>query len=128
MAKPLNIKSFIIQLLRRGTYKWPPRTEAMRNARVSRGLYKCAMCSELFGPKAIKMDHVEPVVDVKTGFTSWDTYISRMYPVDPKAYQAVCEQCHDSKTAVERELRKTYKVSKKKTATVQTIDKKKKKG
>ncbi len=112
MAKPLNIKSFIIQLLRRGTYKWPPRTEAMRLARVERGKYNCAMCSELFGPKAIKVDHIKPVVDVTTGFQTWDIYIARMYPEDPKEFQILCIECHDSKTAVERELRKKYRVLK----------------
>jgi 5-methylcytosine-specific restriction endonuclease McrA len=107
--KPLNIKSFIIQLLRRGTYKWPPRTEAMRNARVERGLYKCAMCEKLFGPKSIKVDHVEPVVSTSVGFVDWNTYIARMYPEDPKQFQILCETCHDSKSAIERELRKQYK-------------------
>lgn len=109
MKKPLNIKSFIIQLLRRGTYKWPPRTEAFKAARVERGLYKCAMCANLFGPKAVKLDHINPTVDPKTGFVDWNTYIARMYPEDPNAFQVLCEQCHDSKTAVERELRKQYK-------------------
>lgn len=122
--KPLNIKSFIIQLLRRGTYKWPPRTEAMRNARVERGLYKCAMCESLFGPKSIKVDHVEPVVNVTKGFETWDIYIARMYPEDPSKFQILCISCHDSKTAIERELRKQYRIPKEKVS--KNLTKKKK--
>jgi 5-methylcytosine-specific restriction endonuclease McrA len=122
--KPLNIKQFIIALLRRGTYKWPPRTEAMRNARVARGKYECAMCSCLFGPKEIKVDHVEPVVNVTKGFENWDTYISRMYPEDPNKFQILCISCHDSKTAVERELRKKYRPKKKKVIKLLTVRKK----
>lgn len=94
----------------------------MKAARVERGLYKCAMCQQLFGPKAIKVDHIEPVVSVKEGFVDWNTYIARMYPENPNSFSILCTQCHDSKTAVERELRKKFKKP-----SVKKVDKSKKK-
>ena len=39
-----ELKSFVIATLRRASYRWYSRTEALKNARVSRGLYKCESC------------------------------------------------------------------------------------
>lgn len=108
MAKTFNQKSFIIATLRRASFRHPARTEALRAARIDRGLYKCAICSGTFKNKEIRVDHKNPVVDVKTGFVDWNTYIERLF-CDSKDLQIVCEQCHASKSAVEKELRKHYR-------------------
>lgn len=110
--KEFNLKSFIINTLRRASYRHPARNEALKAARIERGLYKCAMCTEIFPKKIIKLDHKDPVVNPVTGFTTWDDYIPRMF-CEASGYQVICETCHDSKTAVERELRKTYRKKKK---------------
>lgn len=108
-----KFKSFIIQLLRKGTYKWKARTEAYKEARVSRGVYKCAQCLNQFTNKQIHLDHVQPVVDIKTGFIDWNTYIDRLFP--PKeGWQVLCELCHDNKTKIENEMRQFFKKKKKK--------------
>lgn len=101
------LKKFIIPVLRRATYRWPERSQALRNARVDRGLYKCANCEQLFKSKEIQLDHIEPVVPLEvTGLEqSWDSYITRMF-CRAEGYQAICEQCHDMKSAVEVQIRK----------------------
>lgn len=107
-----KLDSFIKNLLRRGSYKWPGRGEAMKKARVARGLYKCASCEgEQFGPRDIQMDHIEPVVDPHKGFTGWDDYINRMF-VGEEGYQCVCKGCHAVKTAFENLIRKDIKLEK----------------
>ena len=78
--KRSNLKSFIINSLRRATYRWPPRGEALKWSRKEKGLYECAYCKEFFKNKEICLDHIIPVVDPKTGFTTWDDYIEKMFP------------------------------------------------
>lgn len=103
MKKPLNKKSFVIQVLRRGSYRWPPRNEVLKNARVARGQYRCKLCDTVVGRKDITLDHIHPVVSL-SGFSTWDDYIERMY-CDVDGFQAICASCHDNKTALEREIR-----------------------
>lgn len=107
----INFRSWIVSKLRRASYAWPPRSEAMKRARVARGVYECAQCHEHFGNKEIKVDHIHPVVPFE-GFTTWDDYISRMF-CDADGFQIVCTNCHDSKTAVEKEMRKSLRAKKK---------------
>lgn len=104
-----KLKPFIIQTLRRASYRWYARTVALKKARVARGEYVCAMCKVSgFKVKGVKLDHIEPVIDVKTGFTGWDDYIARMF-CGPEGFQVLCDTCHKSKTTVESELRKHYR-------------------
>jgi len=111
VKKPLNKKSFVIMVLRRGSYKWPPRNEVLKSARVDRGMYQCNVCKTVVGRKDISLDHITPVVSL-SGFTTWDEYIDRMY-CDASGFQAICTVCHDKKTAMERELRKEKRLEKK---------------
>lgn len=58
--------------------------------------------------KEIQMDHIEPVVPVNDGFTSFDDYIHRMFcPED--GFAALCKPCHDEKTKKEKEFRMMYR-------------------
>jgi len=78
---------------------------------VSRGKYQCAECKELFGPKEVILDHIEPVVDPKTGFTTWDDFINRLFcPVE--GFQVLCHTCSDSKTIIEDHMREHFKTCK----------------
>ena len=70
--KAQNLKTFITGELRRSSFRWRARQEAMANARVERGKYKCNSCGDLFGPKQIILDHIEPVVDPKVGDKIYD--------------------------------------------------------
>lgn len=96
--------SFVRQSLRRASFRWPARNAAMKKARKARAQYECAMCKNLFGPKEVALDHIDPVVDPNDGFVSWDSYIVKLLcPED--GYQVLCHTCHDAKTAVERNIR-----------------------
>lgn len=116
MSKPkvLNRKSFCIASLRRSSMRWPPRNQAITNARVARGLYRCNICKrEDVKNSEKKLDHIEPVIDPKEGFVGFDSFIERLLPFESSAYQVLCPTCHDSKTKVEKELRKIVKAKNK---------------
>lgn len=102
-----NLKRFLISILRRATYRWPPRSEALKEGRKERNTYQCAMCNDMFKNNEIVLDHVKPVVDPKTGFTTWDEYIDRMFP-EKQGFQVLCSGCHDIKTELEDEMRKHF--------------------
>lgn len=110
MAKKFVLKNYLVSVLRRASYRYPARSEAMRLARVERGLYKCAMCTNLFNNKDIKLDHIDPVVCPKQGFIDWNTFISRLF-VQPNQYQVLCTSCHQGKTNAEKAIRKKYKLT-----------------
>lgn len=96
--------------LRRISYKWPARKEALKAARVSRGKYICAICLEdsidaLYGPKEINLDHIDPVIDPLDGFIDWNNYIDRLFCPEDN-WQVLCKHHHDVKTRIENEVRK----------------------
>jgi 5-methylcytosine-specific restriction endonuclease McrA len=103
-----QFKRFIVQILRRATYKWKPRTEALKKSKIERNQYKCAMCEGIFTHKQVHVDHIIPVIDPASGFTNWDDYITRMFP-DERGFQILCTSCHDAKTQTENNIRKTTK-------------------
>ena len=107
-------KRRIIPGLRRVSRWWTAKVEAMKKQKVSPGKYKCEMCNEVYPQKEIKMDHKEPVVDPKTSFVDWNTYIERMF-CNEEGFQALCESCHFLKTTLEHEVRKVYRKKIKKT-------------
>jgi hypothetical protein len=107
MAKTFNLKSFIINTLRKASYRFPPRNESMKNARIERGKYRWNNCKGSFGPKEINVDHINPVIG-EDGFISWDRYIERMFP-NIEGFQVLCKICHDVKTEQEDNIRKVYR-------------------
>ena len=105
--------SFIKSALRSASNRWSPKYLCKKNARTARNTYTCAGCKQSFGSKSVRVDHIEPVVDTKRGFRSWDEYIERMF-VERDGYQLLCTNakgtgCHDFKTALERATRKETK-------------------
>lgn len=101
-----QLKNWLIQKLRRISYQWPPRKEAIKLGRVSRGKYRCALCKgENFGPKEIQLDHILPVIDVHTGFIDYNTYIDRLF-CDVGGWQICCRPCHQTKSNYEQIIRK----------------------
>jgi 5-methylcytosine-specific restriction endonuclease McrA len=109
-----NRDSWVRVKLRRVSLQWPARTEAMRRARVDRGIYQCAMCKDQFRVKEIELDHVNPVVNIKTGKTTLDEYVERLFP-DVEGFQVLCLSCHNVKTTLEDKMRVTFRKSKKRT-------------
>ena len=107
-----KLKAFLIPVLRRATYRYKERSNALRNARIDRGVYECALCKGRFKQKEIVLDHIIPIVDPKLGFTNWDDYINRMF-CDASGYQVICKSCNEGKTALENELRTLYRKQRK---------------
>lgn len=118
-----KLKNFAISLLRKGTFKWKPRSNVKKAARRKQDknpatgrlcwYSECAICHDLFLEKEIVMDHVLPVVCPKLGWQGFDVYIERMYPLEESGFQAICESCHDIKTLSENSERTVIKQSKK---------------
>ena len=116
-----QFNSFIISYLRKASAVWKPKLNCIKNARVARGLYLCALCGKIVPasiqgvfktgerkgkPKRIKnitADHINPVVDPKKGFVDWNTYIDRLFLED--GWQASCYNCHINKSKEENKRR-----------------------
>lgn len=111
--KRKNLKKFLIPVLRRATYRWPARSDALKDSRKERNSYECAMCKDRFKNNEVVLDHIVPVVDPKLGFTNWDDYINRMFP-EKEGFQVLCNDCHDIKTELEDEMRKHFSKERKK--------------
>lgn len=108
--------SFIKSALRAASNRWPPKFEVKKKARIERGIYLCAgykrkahqVPASLPAPKGKKrrvnnalVDHIQPVVDPSTGFTSWDDLIERLF-CEEDGLQVLCHECHQRKTEDER--------------------------
>ena len=115
-------KAFVIQALRRASYRWPSRYKTQAAARIERGKYKCNICGNIFPKKEMEMDHVLPVVPVE-GFKQpredgwdWNEYVERMLPGD-EGWSYICIPCHDKKSESENVVRRARraKSNKKKT-------------
>lgn len=94
--------------LRSCSLQWPARSEALKASRIDRGKYQCADCKESFKRHQVQLDHIEPVVDIKLGWTNWDDFINRLFCA-PEGFSVLCAACHDSKTQIEDEMRTYYK-------------------
>ena|ERR1700761_3189245 len=119
MARKSNpdLKKWLIHKLRRLSLQWPARTLAKQKAWVERGMYRCNACKDVYHYSNTHLDHINPVVNVKEAFTTWDSYIESLF-CDEGNFQVLCVSCHEAKTLLEDNLRTIYK---------KKLDKKKKK-
>lgn len=87
---------------------WGPRNEVKRRCKIEgrTGWYRCEECKEAH--EKIEIDHVEPVVPVVDGFTTWDTYIFSKF-VGPEKLRGLCRACHSTKTKAENKKRREIK-------------------
>lgn len=118
-----RFRSFVVSALRTATRRWPPKFKALKAAYIGRKVnkktnkmamhYSCAHCSRHFVASDVQVDHIFPVVDPRTGFVDWETYIGRMF-CEKENLQVLCKPCHSSKTALEKEERKEYGKTKEK--------------
>lgn len=115
-----KLKSFVINTLRRASFRWKPRGESKKRYKVKVGEYstgrakygyKCAACEGIYKSGEIKMDHIDPAVPLD-GWQGFDVFIERLF-CDEDGFQALCPGCHDEKTGIEREERKTNRELKK---------------
>ena len=106
-----RINGFITSVLRSGMRRWPPKYQTLQDSFAGKKLntktnrigahYRCAYCRKDFPSKDVQIDHIEPVVDPKVGFVSWDVFISRLF-VPKEKLQTLCVKCHKKKTLTER--------------------------
>ena len=98
-------KSFILNTLRRGTYRWYGRWQAEKRSNLGRNQYYCENpeCGVIGKKKEFQMDHKIPVV-LTSGWDSWEGVLDRMY-CDPDQMWRLCKPCHGEKTAAENRLR-----------------------
>jgi 5-methylcytosine-specific restriction endonuclease McrA len=110
-----RFRSFITSALRAASRRWPPKYRALKEAFVGKKVnaktgkmamhYKCAECKKHFVAVDVQVDHIDPVVDPKKGFVSWDIFIDRMF-VEIEKLQVLCRDCHKIKTDKEKQQRK----------------------
>lgn len=107
-------EQFVRWTLRRASFRWPPRGEALKSARVERGQYRCAGCRGIFKNKEVKLDHIEPVVEIlssvrpsngETRPIDLASFVRRLF-VEASGFQVLCGECHARKTADENTQRK----------------------
>lgn len=106
--KEEQFRAWLINHLRRISYRWRARSEVQKKARVSRGMYTCNICKKVYPKKDTQMDHKIPVVDPAKGFTTFDDFINRLF-VPESGWQVVCKTCHKDKTDKENSKRKRGK-------------------
>jgi 5-methylcytosine-specific restriction endonuclease McrA len=111
--KKQNINTFVKATLRSASLRWWSRDAVYKRIRVDRGQYKCEDCGEIFKQKEIQIDHIEPVIDIRLGFTTWDDYIMRLF-VEPDKLQGICASCHSRKTMLEDAMREHFNKKRKK--------------
>lgn len=112
MPRVFVLQAFLFAGLRRLSRFYPVKNEALRLARKCPGQYECAACKKLFKVNEVKVDHIDPVIDPKTGFTDWNTYIARLFcPLSN--LQCLCDACHSAKTKAEVKVRKDTRDAKK---------------
>jgi 5-methylcytosine-specific restriction endonuclease McrA len=120
MARTFNKKTWIINALRRASFRYPPAIKAIKKARteyyikakngndVKRVDFTCQVCNKAgLKRKEVNLDHIIPVVGPE-GFIDWNNYIERMF-CDESNYQIICISCHDEKSSREREEKEAFK-------------------
>lgn len=113
MMKPSK-KSFVMNTLRRGSYRWYGRWQASKRSHLGHNMYYCENpeCGIIGKKKDFQLDHVIPVV-LTSGWDGWENVIDRMY-CEPEGMQRLCIACHAEKTAAENRERPVGRKSRKK--------------
>jgi 5-methylcytosine-specific restriction endonuclease McrA len=103
-----NIEGYIFGALRK-IWRWHPvRRAALKASSCGIERHVCAKCKEVFPKKQVQVDHINPVIDPKTGFTTWDSYITRLLRVTILDVQVLCKVCHRQKTNAENTERRKH--------------------
>lgn len=102
-----KLKQFLVNILRRASYRYPGRYQAMKRAKIGYNQYYCENpeCGLIHGRKEGQMDHIIPCVDPEKGWEDLDKFAERMF-VEESGYMRLCTACHDKKTALENDIRK----------------------
>lgn len=96
--------------LRRLSRFWPPATEALNKAKVAPGRFQCASCDGVFKRDEVHRDHIEPA-EPPAGLTSTLELFERLFCF-ADGYQILCISCHNEKSALEGERRRSARKNK----------------
>lgn len=120
--KEKTLHELRIALIRRASMRWKYKYEALNAAKVYLEVdifkngkpkigvfYICAECERqkleaYYKRNEVQVDHINPVVDVETGFDGWDKYVPALL-CEKKGLQVLCKNCHKEKTAMENSKR-----------------------
>lgn len=109
-----GFNAFIKSALRRASGRWKPKTLALSNARIEKGVYRCAKCEQAVPVtkvvdgkrvKWVEVDHLIPVVPPDVGFTTWDSFIERLF-VEVEGLRVLCRDCHSEVTKEQNDVAK----------------------
>lgn len=121
-----KINNLIKKYLRNASLKSPYRQIVLQNAKVDASTHECSDCGcyvysgvsdknfaelkkkhikKCFKRGKVEINHIDPVVDPKSGFVDWNTYIERLFVKDDKM-NALCKECHSKLTEKQNKLRK----------------------
>lgn len=116
-----RLKTFIVSALRGAFRKYPTKHEVLKAAFVGKKVnkktkrlsahYVCNACKQEYPTSEVNVDHINPVVSVEDGFTSWDSFISNLF-CSADDLQVLCTDCHDKKTQQENKERRDNAKSK----------------
>ena len=105
--------SFIKSALRRASTRWKPKYDTKKQARLKQKkmgakgrmvfFSKCNACKKSYPETTCSVDHIIPIIDPATGFTTWDDVIEKLF-CDSNNLQVLCKTCHDKKTAKEKKV------------------------
>lgn len=107
-----KLKSFLVNTLRRASYRWPFRDECRKRNRIERNTYQCEHCKQNFTRKETQINHKVPVVDPSKGWENLDVYAERMF-VDSDGFELLCIPCHDKLTEEQNKERQITRKKKK---------------
>jgi 5-methylcytosine-specific restriction endonuclease McrA len=94
--------AFVRSGLRAKWVRWPPRYEALRNARRAvkgqrhKWEHKCAKCKRWYKQKDVQVDHITPVGTLKR-YADLDGFVRRLF-VSAAALRILCKSCHNKIT------------------------------
>ena len=123
----IPFSTWVVWILRKASYRWPSRYQALKAAKTGPNTFRCAKCKtehKKEGKKrTITVDHIIPVKDparpqaFQEALTSCSCgvcdYIRKMF-CGPEGLQVLCKNCHDEKTGKEMKERKVARRFKKK--------------
>jgi len=113
----------VISAMRRAFRKYPPYKEVLARTRVERWepcksktaksptklrvFHRCEnpACGVEWPKKTFRVDHIDPVVDPRTGFVGYDVYAKRLF-CGLSGLQGLCKPCHDLKSKGENKVRR----------------------
>jgi hypothetical protein len=128
-----KFKGKIISSLRKLSFTFPPRNAVKKRQKRGPSTFECESCGVLIyeGSRNLEdqieileldknipiikgktnLDHIDPVIPLE-GFPNkvwdWDVYINRLFCKED-GFSLLCENCHNTKTEIEDDIRKSSK-------------------